>query len=682
MEKFEMKNDVKILIVDDDPINIRNASRILKDDYKIMFALSGQAALNLMRAEVPDLVLLDLHMPEMNGFDVIDVMKKTPEWAEIPIVLLTADNDRGTEAEGLKRGALDFITKPFLDEIVKQRVKRLVELNHLQKQLQTEVEKQTRKAEERRMQVEELSFQTVHALADAIDAKDKYTNGHSGRVSAYATILAEALGWESDQVNELRYAALLHDVGKIGVPDVVLNKPGKLTDIEFDVIKAHTTIGADILKNITTVEEAHIVAAYHHERYDGKGYPNGLKGDEIPEIARIVCIADAYDAMSSKRVYRNALKAQVIREELVNGSGSQFDPSYLEVFLKLFDDGKLNLEGDTRDEEGNRTNGSSLVSKYLGTDDKETSDTDPMTGLLMRNAGERMVGDEMLRGSGFLAVMDVDNLKKVNDLHGYKYGDDLLMKLGDAIRGLGEGIYGCRSGGDEMFIFGHVNKASDAAVILDKLYADFDASIKDEPAFEENSISAGVVLCQPTDMPSDIFTHADNALYYAKQTGKRHYHFYQRHGNYTGRNENIDLKALVENFRVYGEYKGAMSVDYHEFAQIFEYIRNMEKRYEHEVQLVMITLNTEDVGSIYIERIEEAVTAMERSIRNTIRTVDVCTRYSNLQFLVILMGTNAEEVPIITERIFNGFYKSYADWNIRVSYASEGIDSGYKKNQE
>jgi len=192
-----------------------------------------------------------------------------------------------------------------------------------------------------------LSLKMLETLARTIDAKDKYTNGHSSRVAVYATILAKNLGWSEKQIEMLKYEALLHDIGKIGVPDSVLNKPDRLTATEFNIIKSHTLVGSDILKNMIAVPTASSVAKYHHERFDGGGYPSGLKGLDIPTDARIVCIADAYDAMSSDRIYRKALPEEVIRRELVRGRGTQFDPEMLDVFLKLFDEHKLVIKPDS-----------------------------------------------------------------------------------------------------------------------------------------------------------------------------------------------------------------------------------------------------------------------------------------------------------------------------------------------
>lgn len=188
-----------------------------------------------------------------------------------------------------------------------------------------------------------LSMNMLETLAGTIDAKDKYTNGHSLRVSIYATKLAEALGWEENRISMLRYEALLHDIGKIGVPDTILNKPAKLNDTEFALIKSHVVVGSDILRKMVVLPGAAEVARYHHERYDGKGYPDGISGADIPIDARIVCIADSYDAMNSNRIYRKALTPEVIRAELIGGRGTQFDPELLDKFVELLDSNELEI---------------------------------------------------------------------------------------------------------------------------------------------------------------------------------------------------------------------------------------------------------------------------------------------------------------------------------------------------
>ena len=200
--------------------------------------------------------------------------------------------------------------------------------------------------------VKAVSLKLVEALSKAVDAKDRYTNGHSKRVAEYSVKLARKLGMGEEALDLIRCEGLLHDVGKIGVPDSVLNKAGRLTDNEFNIIKAHTTLGSEILKDVD-IDETEIKAAArsHHERFDGKGYPDGLKGKEIPMAARIIAIADTFDAMNSDRIYRKRLPKDIIRDELVKGRGTQFDPDYLDVFLELFDNDELEEKEDAISEE-------------------------------------------------------------------------------------------------------------------------------------------------------------------------------------------------------------------------------------------------------------------------------------------------------------------------------------------
>ena len=216
----------------------------------------------------------------------------------------------------------------------------LMEIEYTER-LNEEVKKQTKVASERAEKLERLSDEMVKTLARTIDAKDRYTNGHSFRVSEYSVKLARELGWSEERVNKLERAALLHDIGKIGIPDAVLNKPGRLTDEEFEIIKSHTTIGRNILSEIEDLTEAADAAMYHHERYDGKGYPSGAAGRDIPECACVIAIADAFDAMHSDRIYRKALDINRIAEEMKGNKGSQFDPEYLDAFLGIIRDGAI-----------------------------------------------------------------------------------------------------------------------------------------------------------------------------------------------------------------------------------------------------------------------------------------------------------------------------------------------------
>ncbi len=675
MEDNNLNEKKLILLVDDDPVNLKRAQLILaKEGYAIAATLSGEQALLFLEKRQPDIILLDINMPEMDGFEVLERIKAKEEWREIPVIFLTADDDQETEVRGLRAGALDFVTKPFMEDIVKQRVKHLLELNHLQKQLKEEVERQTAKAEERRRQVEEMSFQTVQALADAIDAKDKYTNAHSTRVSAYSVALAEELGWDKNHVADLKYAALLHDVGKIGVPDTILNKAAKLTEVEYSIIKSHTISGSDIMKSITSVPGAEEVARNHHERFDGNGYPDHLIGKSIPDMARIVCIADAYDAMNSKRVYRHSLPKDVIRSELVNGKGTQFDPDYVEVFIRMLDEGRLDSFEEKNKLVSMTEDSATLLSHVMKSafEGGYSAHTDALTGLPLRAVAEQRIKAEMLEKNGCLILIDLDNLKKVNDIYGHTYGDVLLKGIGDLLAIYTDSGVAARLGGDEFLLYLPTDSKAEVETTLRSLYEGFARKISGNVMFASNSLSSGVCFTTPEDEFEMVYSSADKALYFAKQNGKGRYHFFD---NSDGEEDagDIDIEKLMNTVSVAGDYTGAMKVEYREFTKLFEYSRKMKRRYKYDEQLVLITVNADEMGSAPLEKLENAVSVLENAIRNTVRTVDVCCRYSSLQFLVVLFGTTQVQVPEIVGRIFDDYYKSCPEKGIKLEYVSSEI---------
>ena len=245
-----------VLVVDDSGLNLRVAMNILKEHFDVTCANSGPAAFEVMKKQIPDLILLDYHMPVMDGFQFIEKLRESEEYKDIPIIMLTADNDRDTEVRGFQAGVMDFIAKPFVNEIMIQRVGRILELSRLQRDLQSEVKIQTKKAEERRNQVEKLSEEVMRTLANTIDAKDPYTNGHSLRVAKYSKEIAKRAGKSKAEQKEIYQMALLHDIGKIGVPDEIINKDTRLTDEEYAAIRKHPAIGSDILKTIEEIPDA------------------------------------------------------------------------------------------------------------------------------------------------------------------------------------------------------------------------------------------------------------------------------------------------------------------------------------------------------------------------------------------------------------------------------------------
>ncbi len=331
--KMEGMKD-KVLVIDDERINLMMAKKTLEKTCEVETAQSGAEGLEKLEKNIPDLILLDIRMPEMDGFEVFSRVKEK-YGDKIPVVFLTSSDEPQTEVHALSEGASDFISKPFVPAVMLQRVNRIIAYNRLNNDLANQVEIQIA---ERKGQMERMTSQIMKTLAYVIDAKDSYTNGHSLRVAKYSREIAKRVG-KSDNYQERIYRmGLLHDVGKIGIPDEIINKEGRLTDEEFNTIKAHTVIGDGILKNMTELPRISLGARHHHERYDGKGYPDHLKGLEIPEEARIIAVADAYDAMTSNRSYRGILPQAEVRKRIVEGIGTQFDPEFAKIMVEMIDE--------------------------------------------------------------------------------------------------------------------------------------------------------------------------------------------------------------------------------------------------------------------------------------------------------------------------------------------------------
>ncbi len=301
---------------------------------------SGEEALRFLDGgkRCPDLILLDIHMPGMDGFETLSRIRSSTETEGIPVVFLTADEDSGAETRGLEAGAMDFIKKPFVPEVLLKRVHHIIDLTRLQNNLESQVREKTQAIIEQQEKLNRLSIHIVLTLSGAVDAKDKYTNGHSRRVAEYSREIALRYGYDEQRAQNIYLIGLLHDIGKIGIPDTIINKPDRLSDEEFELTKKHPEMGYRILENIPEFPELAIGAHWHHERFDGMGYPDGISGSDIPEEARIIAVADTYDAMTSRRSYRDVLPQAVARAEIEKGSGSQFDPVFAKIMLGMIDD--------------------------------------------------------------------------------------------------------------------------------------------------------------------------------------------------------------------------------------------------------------------------------------------------------------------------------------------------------
>lgn len=545
-----------------------------------------------------------------------------------------------------------------------------------------EHKRQAEQFEKRRKQTETMSLQMIQTLSVTIEAKDEYTRGHSYRVAQYAALIAEELGWDEDEVENLRNAAYLHDIGKIGIPDAILNKPSKLLDAEYEIIKKHTTIGADILKNITLIRHVEEVARYHHERYDGRGYPEGLGGEQIPVQARIVAVADSYDAMNSKRIYRNRLPEDVIRKELIRNRGIQFDPVMVDAFLKLMDENRIQIaeqdwngfggENLSELETGGTTEAFKFISEVMDTMNSQldTQNIDYLTGLPMRNQGEKQIAQSMQTHGGCLVFLDLDNLKKINDIFGHRSGDRALKALGDTILDYAGSSIACRLGGDEFLLFLPDYSKEDAAELVRQIFESFTTRKEKDAGIRDASLSGGLCMSLKGDSFTECYAKADKALYYIKQNGKNSFSFYHQieQGNDKSTVAARDLEQIAKALRESGSYSGALDLDSREFSKIYEYVSNLGERYKHNCHLVMITMDTASDNTMFIDKIEQALKCMETAIRENIRNVDVCTRYSSMQYLLILMEAGEDTIPVIIERIFTQYYKVYSENDFRPHY--------------
>jgi putative two-component system response regulator len=313
----------KILVVDDD-LSIQSLLvRILKrDGYRPVTAADGIEALEMVASEAPDLILLDVTMPRMDGFAVCKHLKDDEQTALIPVTMLTGLDDREHRQRGLEVGADDFLTKPFDPHLLRARIRSQLRIKRLTDQL-------------------ERTESVIFMLALAVESKDAYTEGHLRRLSTYSEQLAVAAGMTPQQVKFVRFGGLLHDIGKISIDDAILRKPEGLTREEYEQIKQHPDQGARIIAPMRFAGEVGPIIRHHHERWDGNGYPDGLAQTAIPIGARIVAIVDAYDAMMTDRPYRRSLGREETLRRLYAGSGREWDPELLKLFIQLIETNRL-----------------------------------------------------------------------------------------------------------------------------------------------------------------------------------------------------------------------------------------------------------------------------------------------------------------------------------------------------
>jgi len=362
-----------IIMVDDNITNLTIGYNVLEPHYNVITLSSGALLLKALERKIPDLILLDVDMPEMNGFDTIVLLKEKEEYSDIPVIFLTAKSDTVSELEGLSLGAVDYVTKPFSPPLLLKRIElhllvqsQKLEVTEQKQELERFNENLQQMVDEKTKTVVELQNTILSTMANLVESRDNVTGGHIERTQSYLRILLngewidktywdEVATWDVDL---LLQSAQLHDIGKISIDDSILRKPSSLTAEEFEKIKQHTVIGANIIEGIKSkttqqsfLEQAKILALSHHERWNGSGYPEGLKGEDIPLQGRLMAIADVYDALISDRPYKAAMTHKQAVDAIKNESGTHFDPTLVALFLSVadeFDEVSKRISSSTR----------------------------------------------------------------------------------------------------------------------------------------------------------------------------------------------------------------------------------------------------------------------------------------------------------------------------------------------
>jgi len=337
-----------VLLCDDELMNRKVASKILlKEGFNVLEAQNGKEAIDILNTQRVDLILLDLMMPVMDGYEATSIIKSDKKLSTIPLIIVSALSEREAIIKGLKLGANEYLTKPYDIVEFKLRVKNAIKLGAYQnmlkdnkKILELEVYKKTKELQVALTEVQKSEHDIVSILGKTAEYRDNETSAHTLRVGEMAALLAKKFAWSDDDIELMRLAAPMHDMGKVGISDNILLKPGKLNEEEFAIMKQHSTIGHSILsqKNTPLLKLAAEIAHTHHEKYNGEGYPNAIKGDDIPLSGAIVAIVDVFDALLSDRPYKNAFTLEDTLKIIKNDSDSHFNPKVVELFMDSLDE--------------------------------------------------------------------------------------------------------------------------------------------------------------------------------------------------------------------------------------------------------------------------------------------------------------------------------------------------------
>lgn len=666
------KNNVSKYIFE----NVATPVLILKEDMEL--AMANESAEKFFKINVADGNIKFYDLFELSQNDADTYIKNAAGGLQHESCRLIAKENHAV---------CELSTNPILDEFGEPTC-MVVFVNDLTKEykliekLKNKKSVLEEKLEEKNHQMQSITRQAITTVANFIDSKEAYTLGHSTRVAQYAKQIAEELGWTAEECSSVYYVGLLHDIGKIGVSHEILNKPSKLTDEEYEIMKTHSVIGGDILKDIKTLENASVGALCHHERYDGKGYPAGLKGDEIPMIARVIGIADAFDAMTSNRRYRAHLEMDVVREEISRNAGKQFDPYITSVVLRMLDEGRLKIiEGaqEIKADHGILMDGNILISRLFGDDMRNARleiSNDYLTQVWDKETGERKIKEYLKYADGCLMLIDLDDFKSINEDYGHLKGDKALKLVADVLRAHAKEEYLCRLGGDKFMLFVRdISSVDEAKKILDALTYTYNCKAEETDLLTRTSLSIGVALSVKDGRDYDeLYQCADRALYYVKQNGKHGYSFHRRaERDYEDDEKILSLNRLVTSLRSHTEYNGAYKVEYQRFFKVHEFIEKYAARNHQSVQLVLLTIDYDNSIETNVNDRTRIIDDLEYTVTSALRGVDVCTRFSNAQLLVTLVDTNASNVNLVMRRIMSSFYRIHRPEDIIVEFESEDI---------
>ena len=701
---------------------MRHIDSIFGGYCQIHLARTGIEAMDVVEIKPIDIIIMNRNLPDMDGFEVLARMAGQDLLNDLPVIMVSSEDsnpvihrafdllekwhkerltddisvviagderNKQQEVEALQKGAADYISMPFVPEILKLRVDHLVELHYYRKELESEIKKQKKK-------VSDLSFQAMITIAHTIDLKDRYGEGHSLRVALYSREIARRLGWTVEELENLYNVALLHDIGKIAIEDSILNKMGTLTEQEYESVKRHTKVGADIVKNTTFIPGIKEGISYHHERYDGTGYV-GLKGKDIPLIARILAVADAVTAMEEDRPFRRRLSSMELEKELISNKGKQFDPDIVNVAVEMLHEGydvDEKLAQMMKQISGDVSETGELMRQVVTTSTQETKselEKDSLTGFLNRRSFEEKI-EKFLRkpmSYGTFFMMDMDNFKSVNDTYGHLAGDELILTFVDIIKNcVREQDFVCRVGGDEFAIFfPYLDKEKVIRKRADEIMSCF-AKERERLGYSNCSVSIGIMTkyAKSNNMDYDkLYKCADNALYYVKNNGKDDFHIYASAimdgGMDSLEQEQLDVQQLIQRVAERKEYMGAYRVEYDSFSYIYRFIARNVERTKQPVQIALFTFPLKEKSEEEVMKIQNSLALLEKAIAQSLRRGDVTSRMSLTQQIVILMGANKENGMHVVDRMVQCYDGLAGEEGLKFEYDIKDV-SGTKKDKK